>query len=54
MNPDYQDAIALIDIADNSDAISAVLGALGTAFKPKEKKELWAMLTPVQRAKLKG
>lgn len=54
INPDYADAIALIDLADNSDAITAVLRALGAAFKPKEKKALWAMLTPVQRAKLKG
>lgn len=49
LNPDYTDAIALIDLIDNDDAKDAVLAALTTSFKPKEKRKLWAMLTPAQK-----
>jgi hypothetical protein len=51
---DIDDAILMIDLADNPDAIKAVLAMLSKTFQGEEKKQLWERLTDEQKRKLKA
>jgi len=52
--PDYQEAIAFIDMATDQDTVLAVRGLLTQCFQGGDKIALWERLTSQQRHKLKS
>jgi hypothetical protein len=54
LEPDYQEAIAFIDMATDQDTVLAVRGLLTQCFQGADKIALWERLTPQQRHKLKS
>ena len=50
--PDYQEAIAFIDLANDQDTVLAVRGLLTQCFQGGDKIALWERLTPQQRHNL--
>jgi hypothetical protein len=52
LEPDYQEAIAFIDLATDQDTVLAVRGLFSQCFQGTDKIALWERLTPQQRHKL--